>query len=88
MLTVAIACTALVCGLLIIYLGAYARVTLLGLDQARARVTLRQMQTENEMLRAQSAALQSPTRISAHAQSLGMVRGSSQVCYIPQTSGL
>jgi cell division protein FtsL len=84
MLTIAVMCTMLVCGLLIIYLGAYARITLLGIHQAQAHATLLQLRAENETLREQSAALQSPTRIQVKAQSLGMVRGSSQVCYIPE----
>ena len=42
-------CTAVVCGLLLLYLAAYAHVTRLGIDQANARAQLRQSRLKNEM---------------------------------------
>lgn len=80
----ATACTAVVCGLLLLYLAAYAHVTRLGIDQAQARVRLRQTQLRNEMLRAQCDGLQSPQRILTAAQAQGMTpRGSVPINYIP-----
>ncbi len=91
LLALAISGTALVCGLLVVYLAAYAHVTLLGIDQAQIRVAVRQKRLDNETLRADLAALQSPDRIAAAAQgTLGMTRAPRRVDYIvpplPQAS--
>jgi len=77
-------CTAVVCGLLLVYLAAYARVTRLGIDQAEARTLLVRRQLQNEMLRAERDRLQSPQRVIAAATALGMTsRGATRVNYIP-----
>ena len=79
-------CTAVVCGLLLLYLAAYAQVTRLGIAQAEARVTLRQNRLQNEMLRAERDRLQSPASVIARATALGMTpRGASRVDYLPVT---
>lgn len=79
-------CTAIVCGLLLVYLAAYAQVTKLGIAQAEARVTLRQNRLQNEMLRAERDRLQSPASVIARATALGMTpRGASRVDYLPVT---
>ena len=76
-------CTAVVCGLLLLYLAAYAHVTRLGIDQANARGQLRRNQLQNEMLQAERDRLQSPHRVIAAATALGMTeRGSTPVEYI------
>ncbi len=77
-------CTAVICGLLLVYLAAYARVTRLGIDQAEARTLLVRRQLQNEMLRAERDRLQSPQRVVAAATALGMTpRGATRVNYIP-----
>jgi len=76
-------CTAVVCGLLLVYLAAYARVTRLGIDQAEAHTLLVRRQLQNEMLRAERDRLQSPQRVVAAATALGMTpRGATRVNYI------
>ena len=80
-------CTAVVCGLLLLYLAAYAQVTRLGIAQAEARVSLRQNRLQNEMLRAERDRLQSPASVIARATALGMTpRGASRVDYLPMAS--
>lgn len=80
---VATTCTAVVCGLLLLYLAAYAHVTRLGIDQASARGQLRENRLKNEMLRAERDRLQSPQRVIAAATALGMMpRGSVPIQYI------
>lgn len=77
-------CTAVVCGLLLLYLAAYAQVTRLGIAQADARVSLRQNQLQNEMLRAERDRLQSPATVIARATALGMTpRAGGRVDYLP-----
>ena len=56
-------CTAVVCGLLLLYLAAYAHVTQLGIEQSRALAQLRDNRVRNEMLRAKCDQLQSPQYI-------------------------
>lgn len=76
-------CTAVVCGLLLVYLAAYARVTRLGIDQAEAHTLLVRRQLQNEMLRAERDRLQSPQRVVSAATALGMTpRGATRVNYI------
>jgi len=84
-------CTAIVCGLLLLYLAAYARVSQLGYDQAEARVQLRQNQLQNESLRAERDRLRSRRRVIQAALVLGMTpRGATPISYItarPSQSG-
>ena len=81
--------TAVVCGLLLLYLAAYAHVTRLGIDQADARGQLRRNQLQNEMLRAERDHLQSPQWVIPQALSHGMtVRGSTPVEYVVSTASL
>ncbi len=80
-------CTAVVCGLLLLYLAAYAHVTRLGIDQANARAQLRQSRLENEMLQEERDRLQSPQRVIAAATAMGMTtRGSTPVEYLSASS--
>jgi len=82
-------CTIVVCGLLLVYLAAYAHVTRLGIDQAGARGQLRRNRLQNEMLQAERDRLQSPSRIIGAATALGMTeRGSIKVEYVPQANSL
>lgn len=79
-------CTAVVCGLLLLYLAAYAQVTRLGIAQADARVSLRQNRLQNEMLRAERDRLQSPATVIARATALGMTpRAGGRVDYLPSS---
>jgi len=84
-------CTAIVCGLLVLYLAAYAHVSQLGYDQAQARTQLRQNQLQNESLRAERDRLQSRHHVIQEALVLGMTpRGETPVTYInarPARSG-
>lgn len=76
-------CTAVVCGLLLLYLAAYAHVSRLGYDQAEARTQLRQNQLQNESLRAERDRLQSRRHVIQEARALGMTpRGSTPISYI------
>lgn len=77
-------CTAIVCGLLLLYLAAYAHVSQLGYDQAQARTQLRQNLLVNENLRAERDRLQSRHFVIQEAAALGMMpRGSTPIRYIP-----
>lgn len=79
----ATACTVGVCGILLLYLAAYAQVTRLGIAQADARAQLRRNLLQNEMLRAERDRLQSPQYVILKAESLGMSsRGSTPVEYL------
>lgn len=76
-------CTAIVCGLLLLYLAAYAHVSQLGYDQAEARTRLRQYQLQNESLRAERDRLQSRRHVIQEALALGMTpRGATPISYI------
>ncbi len=76
-------CTAVVCGLLLLYLAAYAHVTQLGIDQSQARAQLRDNRLQNEMLRAERDRLQSPQRVIAAAVALGMTpREGTPIAYV------
>ncbi len=80
---VATTCTAVVCGLLLLYLAAYAHVTRLGIDQSQARAHLRDNRLRNEMLRAERDRLQSPQHVISAATAQGMTpRGATPVEYI------
>jgi len=81
-------CTAVVCGLLLLYLAAYAQVTRLGIAQANARGQLRRNLMQNEMLQAERDRLQSPHRVIAAAMALGMTeRGSVPIEYLSDGHG-
>jgi cell division protein FtsB len=76
-------CTAIVCGLLLLYLAAYAHVSQLGYNQAQARVQLRQNQLTNESLRAERDRLQSRHYVIQQALAQGMApRGATPIRYI------
>lgn len=76
-------CTAIVCGLLLLYLAAYAHVSQLGYDQAEARTQLRHNQLQNESLRAKRDFLQSRSHVIRQALALGMTpRGATPISYI------
>lgn len=76
-------CTAIVCGLLLLYLAAYAHVSQLGYDQAEARTLLRRNQLQNESLRAERDRLQSRRRVLQAALALGMTpRGATPISYV------
>jgi len=76
-------CTAIVCGLLLLYLAAYAHVSQLGYDQAEARTLLRRNQLQNESLRAERDRLQSRRRVLQAAVALGMTpRGATPISYV------
>ena len=76
-------CTAIVCGLLLLYLAAYAHVSQLGYDQAQARVQLRQNQLTNQSLRAERDRLQSRHHVIQQALAQGMApRGATPIRYI------
>ena len=82
-------CTAVVCGLLLLYLAAYAHVTRLGIDQANARGQLRRNRMQNEMLQSERDRLQSPHRVVAAALALGMTeRGSARIEYVTSSTSL
>ena len=82
LLAFAVAGTALMCAVLVVYLAAYAHVSQLGLDQARARTRLHQARQDNDVLQAQLARLQSPARIVVAAQALGMTAAKRQATYL------
>ena len=76
-------CTAIVCGLLLLYLAAYAHVSQLGYNQAEARTQLRQNQLQNESLRAERDRLQSRRHVIQAALAMGMTpRGATPISYI------
>lgn len=78
-----VACTSIVCGLLVIYLAAYARVASLGLQMSQARVELRSQRLLGESLRAQVAWASSPARISKAAENNHMVlQHTVRICYV------
>lgn len=81
-MAIAVVCTAVLCGLLVLYLAAYARVTLLGIDQSQARTLLRQKRLENQTLRAERDRLESPNHVLAAAAAQGMTRTKTPVIYI------
>ena len=82
LMAIAVVCTAVLCGILVLYLAAYARVTSLGIAQSQARTLLRQKRLENETLRAERDRLESPTRVLAAAAAQGMTRTKTPVIYI------
>ncbi len=86
LMSLAMTCTACICGLLILYLAAYARITTLGIAQSHQRMLLRQATLENETLKAECAALQSPHRIIAAVTAQGMTRDTPPATYIAPTS--
>ena len=90
LVTAAVACTAFFCVLLVIYLGAYARVTSLGIQQSQYTKALRMARQQNELLRAHLAAARSPQHIVAAANAQGMEQAAGRACYIslPAQGGL
>lgn len=82
LVTMAVACVVIVCGLLVVYLAAYAHITLLGIDQAQMRTSLKQKRNENETLKATLAALQSPDHVTAAALAMGMTCDHRHTYYI------
>ena len=82
LLTFAVAGTALMCAVLVIYLAAYAHVSQLGLEQSRSNAQLRQARLLNDELEADLTRLQSPARIAAAAQAMGMTAGAKHVTYL------
>ena len=90
LVTAAVACTAFVCLLLVVYLGAYAQVTSLGIQQSQYTKALRMARQQNELLSAHLAAARSPQHILAAAAKQGMEQPSGRVCYIssPTSDGM
>lgn len=82
LLGLAVVCTALVCGLLVLYLAAYARVTQLGIQQSEQRTTLRLLHQKNQMLRYEYASMKNAHRIIPAAVKYGMVKSGLHVNYI------
>jgi cell division protein FtsL len=83
LLAAVVACTTVVCGLLVVYLAAYAQVASLGIQMSKARVELRKERLLGETLRAQVARAASPARISSAAVKNGMVlQRAEQICYV------
>ena len=82
LVTAAVACTAVFCLLLVVYLGAYAHVTSLGIQQAQYTKALRAARQQNELLRAHLAAARSPQHIVAAAKAQGMEQAAGRACYI------
>lgn len=82
LLTMAISCTVIVCALLVVYLAAYAHVTMLGMGQAKLRTELRQKRLENEKLKAALAVSLNPDLVAKNAAELGMTRDHRRVDYI------
>lgn len=75
------------CGLLVVYLSAYARVTSLGIEQAQMRTQLHAERLTHQLLLAELASLKNPDRISAKAQALGLTKDASQIDYIALPAG-
>ena len=88
LLTWTVTSAIVVCGLLVLYLAAYAHLTMLGIEQSKAQHALREKWQQNQMLRAQEAALKNPDRIAARAVRLGLTKDSSRVDYIRPTSAI
>lgn len=82
LVTLAVSCTAVCCVMLVVYLGAYARVASLSIQQAQASKAFRAARQQNELLRAQLAAARSPQHIVAAAAAQGMVPSTGRACYI------
>lgn len=83
MLAGVVACASVVCGLLVIYLAAYAQVANLGIQMSKARVDLRTQRMKSETLQAQVAQASSPALIARAAVKNGMVlEHTEQICYI------
>ena len=82
LLTFAVAGTALMCAVLLVYLAAYAHISQLGLEQSRARAQLRMARQENDVLQAQLAGLQNPAHIVASALKMGMTAGTGHATYL------
>jgi cell division protein FtsL len=82
LLTWAIAFACVVCGLMVVYLAAYAHVHLLGDQQAAMHSEWHKKWQENQSLRGEVASLQSPARIGARAAALGLTQDPKRVDYI------
>lgn len=88
LLTWTVSSATVVCGLLVLYLAAYAHLTMLGIESAKAQHDYREKWQTNQMLRAQVAALRNPDRIAAKAVRLGLTKDSKRVDYFlpPRTA--
>lgn len=82
LLALAVMGTIVVCGLLVLYLAAYAHVSGLGMEQSRRQREWRAARQQNELLRASLAALQNPKSIASAARAQGMVKGGFGVDYL------
>ncbi len=82
MLALAVAVTALMCAVLVVYLAAYARVTQLGLEQSAAHRQLAQEVMENHRLAVEQAELQDRGRIVAEAGKLHMALYTGPTTYV------
>jgi cell division protein FtsL len=82
MLALAVAVTTLMCGVLVIYLAAYAHVTWLGMEQAQAREQLTLAIRENHRLQMNLADLKDPAHIIAAAKAQGMTLYTERPAYV------
>ncbi|MGO8670525.1 MAG: hypothetical protein ACLQVD_04050, partial [Capsulimonadaceae bacterium] len=82
LLAILVTGTCIVCGLLIVYLAAYAQVATLGIQQSHARIALREKRAETEELRAACAAAASPALVASAAAQMGMLHGAERVTYV------
>jgi cell division protein FtsL len=82
MLTLAVAVTALMCAVLVVYLAAYAHVTQLGLEQAAAHRQLAQEISDGRQLEVEQAELQDRGRIVAEARKLHMTLYTGPMTYV------
>lgn len=82
LLALAVTGTIVVCGLLVLYLAAYAHVSDLGMEQSRRQREWRAARQQNELLRARLAVLQNPKSIARAARAQGMAQGASRVDYL------
>jgi hypothetical protein len=82
LLAVVLIVTALACGSLVFYLAAYAQVASLGIQQSAARVKLRQIRMDGEVLRAQCERAASPDIIRAAAANMGMTSSPTRIAYV------
>ena len=74
-----------VCFVLTVYVGAYARVTEEGYHKAELLAQLKELRVENEKLSVSVDNLRQPGRVAAFAQENGMLVGDKMVYLKPQT---
>lgn len=75
----------MVCFVLTVYVGAYARVTEDGYHKAELLTQLKELQVENEKLSVSLDNLRQPGRVAVFAQESGMRVGDKMVYLKPQT---